>query len=635
MTTTLESATAILAHVGGAANVSALQHCSTRLRFSLIDDTKADDQALAKIPGVIGVVGGVQTQVIMGSNVGAYYSAIEKLREGKPAAARGPEEAGTRRRLTPKRVGYAVMDFVVSVFTPIIPAIAGAGILKSLLILGTAMGWLQATSSDYKVLSAIPDAVFFFLPLLVAYTAAKKLSVNIPVALGIVGLLLFPAFTALASQEGGAALFGMAVPSIAYNAQVFPPILAVLLLAVVEPVITRITPGPIRTFFVPLASFLVVSPAMIFLLGPMGFWLGSAVTAGMLWLHGTLGWIAIALLAAALPFFVSIGMHKAFLPPTIAAVAANGKDSFYLISSLAHNIAESGSSFAVAIRTKNKTLRSTAFAAGISALFGITEPALYGVTLQNRRPLVAVIAGSFVGGAYLGLTVVSAFAVVSPGAASISMFIDAANPWNFINALIGLVISFVVSFVVSLSLWKDSKSATLRLLEHEAADETALSANAAYELHAPMSGEVIPLDQVDDAVFSAGILGDGVAIRPTDGKVVAPVSGTVSSFLDSRHAIGIKGDEGIEVLVHVGLDTVHMEGKPFVAHIAQGDHVEAGQLLVEADLQAIRDAGYDTTTPVVVLNSRKYNVDAGATGTIAAGSVLMAARVKEVSNESA
>lgn len=635
MTSTLESANAILAHVGGAANVAALQHCSTRLRFSLVDDTKADDQALAQIPGVIGVVGGVQTQVIMGSNIAGYYSAIEKLREGKPAATRGPEEAGTRRRLTPKRVGFAVMDFVVSVFTPIIPAIAGAGILKSLLILGTAMGWLQAASSDYKVLSAIPDAVFFFLPLLVAYTAAKKLSVNIPVALGIVGLLLFPAFTALASQQGGVALFGLPVPSIAYNAQVFPPILAVLLLFVVEPLITRITPGPIRTFFVPLASFLVVSPAMIFLLGPLGFWLGSAVTAGMLWLHGTLGWIAIALLAAALPFFVSIGMHKAFLPPTIAAVAANGKDSFYLIASLAHNIAESGSSFAVAIRTKNKTLRSTAFAAGISALFGITEPSLYGVTLQNRRPLVAVIAGSFVGGAYLGLTVVSAFAVVSPGAASISMFIDAANPWNFINALIGLAISFAVSFVVSLSLWKDSKSATLRVLEHETAGETALSANAAYELHAPMSGEVIPLDQVDDAVFSARILGNGVAIRPTDGKVVAPVSGTVSSFLDSRHAIGIKGDDGIEVLVHVGLDTVHLEGNPFVAHIAQGDHVEAGQLLVEADLQAIRDAGYDTTTPVVVLNSRKYDVDAGATGAFAAGSVLMAARVKEVSNESA
>ncbi|MDQ1217158.1 beta-glucoside-specific PTS transporter subunit IIABC [Microbacterium arborescens] len=628
MTTTKDAAGAILEHIGGPENIAALQHCSTRLRFNLVDDARADEAALKAVPGVIGVVRGPQTQIIVGSKVSDYFAEIEKLRGGR-AAARTAGEA--RQKLTWKRVGSAIMEFVVAVFTPIIPAIAGAGIFKSFLILASALGWMQTTDPSYQVLSAIPDAVFFFLPLLVTYTAAKKLGVNIPLALGIVGLLVFPTFSGLLTQEGGVALFGLPIPAIAYNAQVFPPILAVLLLWPVEKLATKITPGPIRTFFVPLLCFVVVSPIMIFALGPLGYGLGSLLTGGMLWLYATLGWVAIALLAAVLPFIISVGMHKAFIPPTIATVAQQGRDPFYLVASLAHNIAESGSSLAVAIRTRNKTLRGTAISSGISAFFGITEPALYGVTLQNRRALFAVIAGSLTGGVYLGIAAVGAFALVSPGAASISMFIDVLNPWNLIHAVIGALVAFATAFVVSLVIWKDSDSGTIRALEAQVGTAGGIAAEPVADgrLVAPVAGEVVPLDRVDDPVFGGGILGDGVAIRPSAGAVYAPLSGTVSSLLPSKHAFGITGDDGVEILVHVGLDTVKLDGAPFVAHVAQGDRVERGQLILEADLEAIHRAGFDTITPVVVLNGDAFEVVEALTGPVEAGTGIFTARTKE------
>jgi PTS system beta-glucosides-specific IIC component len=625
---TQESAKAILEHVGGAGNITNLHHCSTRLRFALADDSQANEEALKAIPGVIGVVvGSSQTQVIVGSKVAEMFTAVEKLRGGVSADETGPK---IRKPFSWKRLGGTVMDFVVSVFTPIIPAIAGAGIFKSLLVLASAAGWMDPASDNYKLLSAIPDAVFGFLPLLVAYTTAKKLDVNRPLALGLVGVLVFPAFTALVAQEGGVALFGAPVAIVNYNAQVFPAILAVLLLSVIERFFTKITWGPIRTFFVPLMCLIVVAPATIFLLGPLGYWLGTLLTGAMIGLYSALGWVAIMLLAGVLPLIISVGMHKAFIPPTIATVASTGKDPFYLVASLAHNLSEAGSSLAIALRTKNTTFRATALSGGVSALFGITEPALYGVTLQNRRALIAVVAGSMTAGAYLGLTQVAAFAVVSPGLASFSMFIEAGDIWNLINAVIGLALAVAVSFTVAMIIWRDDASATVRALGGAQATASAPAANdRTLTLVSPLAGEVIPLSSVDDAVFSAGILGEGVAIRPTDGKVLAPVSGVVTALLDSKHAVGILGDNGVEILVHVGLDTVQLAGAPFVAHVAVGDRVDVGQLMLEADLAAITAAGYDTTTPVLVVNSADYSVSIHASGTVKTGDTLVSITQKD------
>jgi len=619
----------IIAGVGGDENIATLQHCSTRLRFTLADDSRVDRARLEALPGVLGVVVGPQTQVVVGAKVADVYRAVERERSPKNVVA-------TRQPLTFKRAGSVFMEFVVGVFSPIIPAIAGAGVFKSLLIAAVALGWVAKDNPTYLTLVAIPDAVFYFLPLLVTFTAARRLGVNIPLALGIVGLLVFPGFATLVSN--GTSVFGVGVPVVSYGSQVFPPILTVLLLWAVEHWVTKITPAPIRVFFVPLVCIIVVAPAMIFLLGPLGFWLGSLLTSGMLWLHGTLGWVAVALLAGVLPFIISVGMHKAFIPPTVATIAATGRESFYNVSSLAHNISESGSSFAVAFRTKNTTLRATAISAGVSALFGITEPALYGVTLQNRRALISVITGAVTAGAYLGLTNVASFVAVGPGLASISMFVDAENPWNLVNALVGAGIAWAVSFIVCFMLWRDSDSTTLRVLGENAEESASTPVGSAaagtrVQLQAPVTGRVIPLSEVDDAVFASASLGEGIAVIPSDGRVVAPVSGEIVSLLPSRHAIGLRTDEGVEVLVHVGIDTVRLAGTYFEAHAAQGDRVAAGDLLVTVDLDAVRAAGYDLTTPVVVLNSDAWAVAPTGDESVDAGQpIATLTATKETSN---
>jgi PTS system beta-glucosides-specific IIC component len=640
-----DEALAILDGVGGTANIAGLTHCSTRLRFTLVDDDKADLKALNALPGVLGAVhSGAQTQVIIGNDVVNVYNAVEKERAGTVAAA----PTGTR-GFSVKRSGSILMDFIVSVFTPIVPAIAGAGIFKSLLVGASALGWLPSTTSTYQLLSVIPDAVFAFLPILVAYTTAKKLNVNRPLALGIVAFLLFAPFSTLIAQEGGAALFGLPVQVVNYNSQVFPSILAVLALWPLERFFNKISPGPIRVFFVPFMCYLIVAPLLMLVLGPLGFWVGSLLTGAMIGLYNTLGWIAVAILAALLPLIISVGMHKAFIPPTLTTMAQTGRDTFYLVASLGHNVAEAGAMFAVAIRTRSARLRATAISAGISAVFGITEPAIYGVTLQNRKVLVSVMAGAFAGGAYLGLTIVKAFALVGPGLASFTMFVEAGNAWNIAHAAIGGLIGLAVAFVITLVTWSDDKSPSLQAERDEAASVDAAGATSTTAqpaaaavggtndvlLVSPLTGAVVALGDVADPVFSGGALGAGVAITPESGEVRAPISGVVSSLLPSKHAIGITSDEGIEVLVHFGLDTVKLDGAPFTAHVAQGDRVQAGQLVLEADIPTIVAAGFDITTPIVVINSDRFPVEILGAGRITSGDPLVSISTKELAHGAA
>jgi PTS system beta-glucosides-specific IIC component len=541
-----------------------------------------------------------------------------------PAAA--PVAGEKKRRAHPGRV---FVDFLVAVFQPLVPAIAGAGILKALLMLLTVLGWMDPKGDAYSILIAIPNAVFYFLPLMVAVTTATKLGTDKLVALAAVSVLILPSLTTLIASDTGLHLFGFAVTNVNYSTQVFPAILSVLFLSVLERFWTKVSPKPIRIFFVPMMSLLITVPVTLFVLGPLGFQAGTAFTAGIVWLYAKLGWVATALLAMLLPFLISVGMHKALLPPTINQITTTGKEMLYNPASLAHNISEAGSSFGVAIRTKSPVLRSTAISAGISALFGITEPALYGVTLQNKRALLSVLSGCFAGGAYLGLTHVTSFAAVGPGLASMSMFLDPSNPMNLVNAGIGAAIAFAVALVVSLTLWKDSASATL-IVEHDpaaTADEHPVTAVS------PAPGIALPLSEVNDPVFAGGVLGAGLAIVPQSGEFRAPVSGTVAMVFDSHHAIGLTTDDGVELLIHVGLDTVRLGGEHFTAHVAKGDRVETGQLLLTADLPAIAAAGYDITTPIVVTNSTDHPVTPVApTGHVAAGAPLFTISVKETAD---
>ncbi|MFP7379419.1 beta-glucoside-specific PTS transporter subunit IIABC [Bacillus paralicheniformis] len=595
-----QTARDVLQHVGGKENIAHLEHCSTRLRFTLIDQNKANVPALEKTPGVIAVRMSGQCQVVIGNDVIEVYEKLTGLLGGSPSGQNGSSNQPKEKR----KVGTVLLDFIVGVFQPLVPAIAGGGILKSFLLLFSLFGLMDAKGQTYQILNMVGDAPLYFLPLLVAVTTANKLKVNPLVALSAVGALILPNMAAMLTE--GAQLFSFDVKNIAYAYQVFPAILSVLLYAQMEKWFTRISPKPIRIFFVPMMSLVMTVPITLLLLGPIGFTAGQGFTALILAMFDKVGWVAVAILAAVLPFMVASGMHKAMVPYAVTTMGNLGKEALYLPASLAHNIAESGACFAVALRTKDKVLRSTAISAGISAFFGITEPALYGVTLQNKRVLSSVMIGSFIGGIFIGLVGLQAFVLVGPGLASMSMFISDELPRNFMFAVIGFAISFVVAFAAAFILGKDRKTEETEKEAEQGVFAVKLGADETFK--SPVIGQMISLSDVEDDIFSSKVMGEGIAIIPSKGELYAPVDGEISLLFETNHALGMKTANGVEVLFHIGIDTVQLEGKFFTPLVQAGDKVKTGDLLIQFDLEKIKEAGYDPVTLAVITNTDQYDI---------------------------
>ncbi|MFB8546083.1 PTS system, beta-glucoside-specific IIA component [Enterococcus sp. DIV0421] len=585
-----ETATAIVELIGGKENIAHLEHCSTRLRFTLKDNGLVQKDALEKVDGVIGVRQNVQCQVIIGNDVVEVYDEVMNVL-GHELTADGGSEGKQKQSW-----GAVLLDFIISIFQPLIPAVAGGGVLKSLLLLASVTGLMDNTSQTYQILNLIGGAPLYFLPILVAITTANKLKVNQLVAVSAVGALILPELTTLLTD--GAAFMGFGLQNIAYASQVFPAILTVLFYAQIEKLFTRISPKPIRIFFVPMMSLVITVPVALLILGPLGFEVGTIFSAAIIWLYAHLGWVATGILAAVLPLMVVTGMHKAMIPYAVSSMSEMGAELLYLPASLAHNIAEAGACFAVSVRTKDQKLRSTAVSAGISALFGITEPALYGVTILHKRVLYGVMASSLVGGAVAGLFAIKAFALVGPGLASITMFVDEANPMNLVWALVTLGVSFAVSFVLVLFLFKD------KVVENK----TTVADPKAEVLSKPVDGQVVALSEVNDEVFSSGMIGEGFGIIPTSGELIAPEDGEITMLFETNHAIGLKTRNGAELLFHIGLDTVQLEGKHFTPYVKAGDQVKQGQPLIQFDLDAIKAAGFDPIVICVVTNQENFTV---------------------------
>ncbi|MDK8642168.1 beta-glucoside-specific PTS transporter subunit IIABC [Niallia taxi] len=596
-----QTAAEVLKYVGGNENVSHLEHCSTRLRFSLNDNSKANVDQLKKIPGVMAVKMNAQCQVVIGNEVVEVYDEVKKLLVTNEGATNANSQHKPKQK---QKIGSVILDFVVGIFQPLVPAIAGGGILKSLLLLLSVMGVMDPAGQTYQILNMIGDAPLYFLPLLVAVTTANKLKVNSLVALSAVGALVLPNMAAMIGE--GAQLFSFNIENIAYTYQVFPAILTILFYAQVEKLFTKISPKPIRIFFVPMISLLITVPIALLVLGPIGFTFGQGLSAVILAIFDKVGWIAVALLATVLPLMVATGMHKAMVPYAVTTMSELGKEILYLPASLAHNLAESGACFAVAIRTKDKVLKSTAISAGISALFGITEPALYGVTIQNKKVLSSVMIGSFVGGTFIGIAGLQAFVLVGPGLASLSMFISEELPNNIINAIIGLVISFGVAFVAAFLLGKD-KSADKKVAEDQQDQVTKNHSKLESEFKSPLVGKMVNLSDVNDEVFSSKVMGDGIAIIPSKGELYAPTDGKIEMIFETNHALGLTTDQGAQILFHVGLNTVQLAGKYFEPQVKVGDEVKTGDLLLKFDLEKIKEE-FDPVTIAVVTSKENYTV---------------------------
>lgn len=583
----LQTALDIITQVGGAENIEHIEHCSTRLRLSLYDNGKVNEAALAKIDGVLGVRINVQCQVIIGHEVVQVYEAVRSL-------AGEPQAQSTQSVSTKASRGAQVVDFVISVFQPLVPAIAGGGVLKSLLLLLDVLGWLSRDSDTYKVLDNIGSAPLWFLPILVAITTAMKLKVNVLVAVSAVSVMLLPAMSKQLAE--GTAFMSFDLRNVAYASQVFPAILCVLFYAQTEKLFNRYSPGALRIFLSPMLSLLVTVPVTLLILGPLGYELGAGLATVILWLYGKLGFVATGLLAAALPFMVAAGMHKPMLPYAVASMSQFGREMLYLPASLAHNIAESGACLAIALKSKDKVLKSTAFSAGISALFGITEPALYGVTLLNKKALYSVILGSVVGGAFIGWMAIEAFALVGPGLASISMFVSPANPMNIVWAFAGAGLSFAIAFISALLLWRDKAA--------EKTDELTFTR--------PVEGQIIPLENVNDDVFARKIMGDGIAIVPSQGVLRAPADGTVVNIFESGHALSLLTDAGVELIFHIGIDTIKLQGEGFTPQVKEGQQVKRGETLIEFSLDTITAAGLDPVVMMVVTNGERFSLTPGS-----------------------
>ncbi|MEQ9849077.1 beta-glucoside-specific PTS transporter subunit IIABC [Pectobacterium brasiliense] len=605
----------ILALSGGKQNVSKLTHCATRLRFEFNDSDAVQADAIAKLPGVISVVDrGGQFQVVIGNDVQITYRAIlneiGEMNGQRTASSKEPQKKGG--------IFSQIISVISTTFTPVIPAITGAGMIKALLAILKLTGLISADSTTYRLLDTISDAAFFFLPVLLAYGASIKFACNPILAMTIAGALLHPNLAQLLASGGPISFIGIPVRLADYAGSVLPIILTVWIMSYIEQFAEKISPSMIKFFTKPMIVLLFTAPLALVVIGPFGIFLNDLVASGAAIIDGKASWLIPMLMGGLQPFLVITGTAWAMTPIATSQLTRNGFEMINGPGMLASNIAQGAATLCVAFKTKNKNLKQLASSAGFTALLGITEPSLYGVTLKLKKPLIAAMIGGGCAGIYAGLAGLVRYAFVSPGLAALPAFIG-ENPMNIVHALITCAIAIVVTFVLTWIMGFDDPVDETETAHTSTSNSQPTSVAApsqkpqATESHAeqqaimsPLSGKLVALNGINDDVFSQGLLGQGVAIIPDKGEVVAPVSGEIITFLESKHAVGIRTDNGLELLIHVGLDTVNLNGKHFTGHIKPGDRVSAGDRLISFDLHEITRLGYDPITPVVIINSDDY-----------------------------
>lgn len=581
--------------VGGEGNVKSLVHCATRLRFKLGDHRKADKEALSSIPDVMTVVeNGGQFQVVIGNKVGKVHAEIMK---NHTISGDSTDEGDSKGK---DGTMGKVFEYISGTFSPLIPAMAGAGMIKALLAILSILNWIDVESSTYAVLNAASGGVFYFLPVFVGISAAKKLNANPFVGGAIAAGLMEPNFTALLSGTGDISF--MSIPLIAsdYSSTVFPLLIAVAIYAPLERFLKKYTPDTIQLFFVPMVSLLVMVPLTALVFGPFGEYISLAIASAITFLFGISRILTGILIASAWPILVILGVHWGVVPIIIDNFTRGG-DMIAPITGAAV-FAQIGIAFGIYLRVRDKDLRSLSFAATLSGLFaGVTEPILYGIILRYRKLLPVLFISGAVGGAIIAMFDVRVFSFVFPGFFTIPAF----SPT--VGYIIGIGTSFILATILAFIFGVTGKKKQDEVAKESLTIEGATSkSKETYDLLTPIEGGLIPLENVDDPVFSSGVMGKGVAIQPTVGIVVAPFDGKVATLFPTKHAIGLVSEDGVEVLIHIGLDTVQLEGKYFEAHVGQDAIVKKGDKLVTFDIQGIQESGYKVTTPVIITNTANY-----------------------------
>lgn len=611
-----EVAKGVIENIGGKENVVNAWNCVTRLRFNLNDKDKVNIDTIKKIDGVMGAqFSGDQFQVVIGNRVADAYDEVAKI------VGSGGEQAGNGEK---QSVLSLVMDTLSGIFTPIVPAMAGAGLLKGFTSLFTVLGWVSAESDTYAVLNAIGDGVFFFLPFFLAVSAARKLKTSEYLSLAVAAAMLYPTFLDAArglTEATGFGFMGITIPVVNYSSSVIPIILAVILLKYVHKLIRSIVPESLTFMFTPMLTLIITIPLSLWLVGPLGTNVGEVIASFFSWLYAVAGPLAGMLLAGLMPLIVMTGMHYAFSPIVVQSVSSFGFDAIVQPAMLLSNAAQGGAALAVGLRTKNKEFKQLAFSAGLSAILGITEPAMYGINMKVKKPFYIAMGSSGILGAVGGFFALKSFGMSGIiGLFALPVYSDPNSIFNLALAIglfaAAIVLPFIVVLVVGFEDVENEEAAPAPVATENTNDEF---------IQSPLTGAIVPLADVSDPTFASGIMGKGIAIEPTDGKVVAPISGEITVLPDSKHAIGIKADDGAEILIHVGIDTVSLQGKYFDAAVKVGDHVKPGDLLVTFDKDKIAESGLQTVTMIIVTNSADYLdvIQSKETGDITEGDQLL------------
>lgn len=593
-----KTAMELLKELGGNDNITNVTHCATRLRFILKDESIVNKDKVAKIPGVITTVqAGGQFQVVIGNHVKDAYEHVIKMVTIDEEAAKGTGN---------KKVGIVsrIIDVISAIFAPFLYTLAACGILQGILGVLVALNAIDTAGGTYQILNFISWTAFTFLPVLIAVTASKKFGVNTFIALVIACALVCPDYIAMVNAAKPVYFLGMKVQLLSYTSSVIPIILSIWIASHVQKFFDKYLPIVIRNLFTPMFTIAIMVPLTLLAFGPIGNTIGGAIGGIYNTLYNLSPIVAGLVVGGLWEVLVIFGVHWGITPVTVGNYANLGYDTFTGLQASAV-FSQAGATFGVFLKTKNKDMKGVSASAAITGLFGITEPAIYGVNLRLKKPMICGCIAGAVGGAIGGAFHAVSWSYNMPGIATLPAYFKAGHLTPFIGLVISIVVAFVLGALLTYIVGFEDE-ADDETKEIETSNETTeTNGEATSEFVAPVTGNVIPVNQVKDEAFASEAMGKGVGIEPENGKVYAPFDGNVDAVFPTGHLVGLSDGNGAEVLIHIGVDTVKLEGKGFTTYVSQGDKVKKGDLLVEFDVELLKKEGYDTTVMFITTDTSK------------------------------
>lgn len=578
----------------GKDNITYVTHCATRLRFNVKNEEIVNLKAIDKVEGVLkSQFKSGQLQVVIGAKVEGVFNEVIKMVDLSG-------DVKIEKTEHKKNIVSRIVETISGCFGPVIPVLIGCGMVKSITSILTALNIINTSNGGYQILALVGDLLFYFFPFFLAVSAAKKFKTNEFLAVALAGAMFYPTIMngALNAAETGVtsmSFFGLPILFINYKSTIIPIIISVWVMSYVYKFANKIIPDTFKVLFVPMIVLFIMIPLELIVIGPFGTYVGKGVARVVTFLYGINGVIGSFLFGTFRPLLIILGMHYSITPINTQLIAEY-RYSVISPANLTGNLAQAGACLAVFILLKNKNSKSNAFTSGVTALFGVTEPAMFGFNLKYKKPMICAMVAGGIGAAYMNFFGGGATAVILPGLLALPTYIAD----SYIHVIISVIISIVVAFVGTLVLGVDEET-------YEETEKTVLNEVKKTNMSQPVKGKAIPLNEIKDDAFASGALGEGFGVIPEEGIVYSPFDGTVEMIFPTKHAIGLKSKEGIEVLIHIGLDTINLNGEGFETFVKDKQNIKKGDKLIEFDINNIEEKGYDTTVCVVVTNSGDYS----------------------------